>query len=122
MKKAFFFFLIIFCFIGCQTASVKNNKTSIINRSDEETAEDVSTALLSVAEALKGDVVDDEELRKIASDVRNDEQAKSAIESITNSKDGQVLRFKYSPATGKRYASHLEICPDTGVRLEWVED
>jgi len=113
MRKFFAVLFVLFYLIGCQTAK------PIV--SDNESIEDVQSALESVAEALAGKTLTEEEKKELADQIKNNPQAKSAIEAITNSMKGQKVRIKYSPTTGKRYSPDLEYDPETGEKLEWLE-
>jgi hypothetical protein len=91
-------------------------------KSLDESAEDVQRAVGAVAGALGGKAMSEEEVKRLAHDLRTDENAKTAVKSITAAMDPQQPgRVKYSPATGKRYAPHLEYDPETGVKLEYVK-
>ena len=111
MKRLGFFFLSLVFFSGCASTS---NVGSIPDRKETE------AAIESIAEAISGKELTEEDAKKLKDQIRNDPEAQSAIQAITNSVSGQQ-RFKYSPVTGKRYAPHMEIDPETGVKLEWVE-
>ncbi len=97
---------------GCQTVStVKSNR---------EAREEAQEALSAVAGALSGRSLTDEELKGLEKQIREDEEAQTAIQAITESVGGQAPIVKYCPVTGKRYASHMEICPEHHVSLEIV--
>ena len=88
--------------------------------SAEEDRKDVEGAIETIAEAISGKDMTEEEVDQLKDQLRNDSEAQSAIQAITDSVS-EKPRIKYSPATGKRYAPHMEVDPETGVKLEWVE-
>jgi len=98
--------------LGCQT-------TSQVQHSKENT-EDVREVLSAVAGALSGKKLSKEEIRNLEKQIRTDKEAQSAIQVITDSVGGKILQVKYCPVTGKRYASHIEICPEHQIQLEVV--
>ncbi len=58
---------------------------------------------------MSGKEMSDQDVDKLITDIQTDEEAQSAVNSITNSMDPQnQKRIKYSPATGKRYSPNLE--------------
>lgn len=109
-------FIFIFCSVllsGCQTMAPVQHKT--------ESREDVQEALSVVAGALSGKKLSEEELRDLVKQIRTDEDAQSAIQAITESVGGQAPVAKYCPVTGRRYAPHLEVCPEHNVELKTVD-
>lgn len=112
MKKFILALSLIFFLSGCQSARPMQK--------EGEAPEDVRRAVGSVVGGMSGRKMSDEDVDKLLKDVQNDKEAQSAINSITNSMDGQK-RIKYSPATGKRYSADLEYDPETGVKLEYVD-
>ncbi len=101
-----------FFLFGCQTTyQVQDSK------GDEE---NISEILSAVSGALSGKQLSAEELRNLEKQIRTDEDAQTAVQAITDSIGGKALQVKYCPVTGKRYASHLEICPEHQVSLEIV--
>jgi len=103
--------LSVFLF-GCQTTSKGRNSI--------ENTENIGEVLSAVAGALSGKQLSDEEMRNLEEQIRTDKEAQSAIEVITNSVGGKAPQVKYCPITGRRYASHIEICPEHQVQLEIV--
>jgi len=109
----FYSVLLMVYLCGCQsTSSIKTSN---------ETNQDVKEALGSIAEAISGKPLSDEEKQDLEAQIRKDKDAQRAVQSITESMDSTSKRLKYSPATGKRYAPHLTTDPETGVPLEWLE-
>lgn len=110
--------LILTCFVlpmvSCQTVRPSLNSN--------ENLEDVQQAIGTVAGALSGQPMSKEDVNKLMRDIRTNPDSRSAVESMATTMDPQNRgRVKYSPATGKRYAPHLEYDPETGVRLEYLE-
>jgi len=54
---------------------------------------------------------------EVVKQLRQDENARSAVETIAESLDSNKVMIKYSPATGKRYSADQEYDPETGVKL-----
>ncbi len=103
---------IVFFFSGCKTLSPA--------KSDAETRKEAREALSVVAGAISGKTLSDEDLRNLEKQIREDEGAQSAIQAITESVGGKAAVVKYCPVTGKRYAPHMEICPEHHILLEVV--
>lgn len=94
---------------GCQTAG-------------KESSAEMKQAVKTIAESVSGQELSDKDVNRLMKDLREDPEAQSAVTAIKGSISGeQAGRIKYSPATGKRYAPHLEYDPETGVKLEYVE-
>lgn len=110
-KYSFVTLLILFL-LGCQT-------TIQVQHSKENT-EDVGEVLSAVAGALSGKILSEEEIRNLEKQIRTDKEAQSAIQVITDSVGGKTPQVKYCPVTGKRYAPHIEICPQHQIKLEVV--
>ena len=103
----------LFVFLtGCQTAKPHMSK--------DETPEDVGEVLSAVAGAISGKTLSEDELKNLEHQIRTDEDAQSAITSITDSMGGNQPSVKYCPRTGKRYAAHLELCPEHQIELKIV--
>ena len=90
--------------------------------SQEETRKEVEAALKSVAEAISGNDLSEEDLKVLSKQLREDEDAQSAVEAITDAMSNAVRKVKYCPVDGKRYSPNLETCPDHGMPLKWVEE
>jgi len=99
-------------FFGCQTTSP--------GRNTKKDTEDVREILSTVVGALSGKPLSEEELHNLEKQIQSDEEAQSAIQAIADSVGGKATHVKYCPVTGKRYASHLEVCPEHQVQLEVV--
>lgn len=100
---------------GCSTA--------IPPMAEDETPEDVKSALGTVAGAIAGQgQLSDEELAELEQQLREDPEAQSAVQTITSSMSGTAARVKYCPQTGKRYAPRLDTCPIHNIPLESLEN
>lgn len=69
---------------------------------------------------MAGRELTEEEVEDVIKDIESDEEARSAVETISDFMSAPA-RIKYSPATGKRYSADLEFDPETGVKLEYVD-
>lgn len=98
---------------SCQTIKTKKHQLEYLNESQE--------AIGTIAEAVTGRPMTEEEKKALGDQLRRDPDAQSAVESIANS-ISEPVRMKYSPSTGKRYAPHLEYDPETGAQLLWLDD
>ncbi|MCA9394998.1 MAG: hypothetical protein H6756_09925 [Candidatus Omnitrophica bacterium] len=98
---------------GCET--VKNVERQ------REYLEETEVAVGVIAEAVTGQALSEEEKKELQEQIRNDPEAQSAVQAIADSHT-KPMRMKYSPATGKRYAGHLEVDPETGVKLLWLDE
>ena len=116
-EKAGKIFLIINLILmtGCQT--VHFSKTDQIKNEDEG-----REALRSVAGAVRGKPLTDEEVKDLSKQLKNDPQARSAVESITGSISEKQHAVKYCPVDGKRFASYLKECPQHHVPLKELDD
>lgn len=103
----------IFFFSGCQTIKAKKGQIEYLNESQE--------AIGSIAEAVTGKPLTEQEKKNLEKQLTQDPEAISAVESIANSVS-QPVRMKYSPITGKRYAGHLQVDPETGAKLLWLDE
>ncbi len=78
--------------------------------------------LESVASAMSGHEVNQQDLKKVVQDLKNDKDSRSAVESVSNSLGGQGLDVKYCPVNGKRFSARLKLCPQHNVPLLPVEN
>lgn len=100
-------------FAGCSTMQKVEDQREYLKETE--------TAVGAIAEAVTGQKLTDEERKRLEQQIRNDPDAQSAVQAIADSHT-KPMRMKYSPATGKRYAGHLEYDPETGVKLLWLDD
>lgn len=103
----------VFFLTGCATAQKVQRQ--------REYLEETEMAVGEIAEAVTGRELTEEEKKRLEDQIKNDPEAQSAMQAIADSHT-KPLRMKYSPATGKRYAGHLEVDPETGVKLLWLDD
>lgn len=87
------------------------------SKETKETTQEIESALSSVSEAISGQPLTDEQRKSLIRDLKNNKEAQSAVQAITDSMSGQKVKIKYSPVTGKRYAPNMEYDPETGVKL-----
>ncbi len=110
-------FIICVCTVvslsACGTIQKKKNQIEYLKESQE--------ALGTIAEAVTGMPLTEEEKKALEKQLRSDPEAQAAVESIANSLS-EPVRMKYSPVTGKRYAPHLDYDPETGAQLLWLDD
>ena len=93
---------------GCATSeSVKANK-------------EAQSALSSVAGAMSGRQLSDQEIRDLEKQIRTDKEAQTAIQAIAESLGLTAPLVKYCPVTGRRWAPHFDKCPEHHVPLEMV--
>ena len=120
MKRilATFIFCVYFC-TGCASVSSNTHKVSVEEKPISNQQDDV-TAVKSVIGAVSGQEINDSDLRDLGKQLKKDEEAKTAVEAISESMVNPGERVKYCPVTGKRYSSKLEKCPIHGVPLEEV--
>ncbi|MBP9855013.1 MAG: hypothetical protein KBD53_09125 [Candidatus Omnitrophica bacterium] len=116
MKKRYLYLSVvpvIFFLTGCHTIKSKKDQVEYLHESQE--------ALGSIAEAVTGKPLTEQEKKNLEKQLREDPEAIAAVESIANSVT-KPPRLKYSPVTGKRYAGNLEIDPETGAKLLWLDE
>ncbi|MBF0484736.1 MAG: hypothetical protein HQL25_08550 [Candidatus Omnitrophica bacterium] len=112
MFKNFILILLVVFICGCSVAGKPT--TNATNSKDAE------QTLTSVTSALAGKPVSEQDLRKLEKDLRNDPEARSAVNEVANSFNGEV-KVKYCPVDGKRFAPNIIECPIHHVPLKWVE-
>ena len=112
MSKLFYLSILCLFLTGCQSTQLAI--------SEEETPEDLKQAIGSVAEALSGEELSEEEVGELTNQIQNDPEAQAAIKSISDSFSEEV-RVKYNPQTGERFAPHLTHDPVTGVELKELD-
>jgi len=114
MKKVFLYLVFILFFGGgCQTTQSSSQQHNSLKDNQE--------AVEAIVEAITGKELSDSEKADLMKQLQKDKEAQSAIQAIADSLDSTKSRIKYSPATGKRYSPDLEVDPETGVKLEWVQ-
>jgi len=115
------FFCVLFVF-GCSTAqhNVGNNLSSTPPR--QETSQEAISAMKSVTSSISGEKISDEDLKSLDKELKKDEEAQSAVRTITDALSEKRVIIKYCPVTGKRYSPSLKKCPIHGVELIVVEE
>lgn len=115
MKNTVYTYLaiVVFFLTGCQTIKAKKGQLEYLEQSQE--------SIGSITEAVTGKPLTEEEKKNLEKQLTEDPEAISAVESIANTV-AQPARIKYSPVTGKRYAGHLEVDPETGAKLLWLDE
>lgn len=116
MRNLTFSILLVCTFIisGCATTQRSSSRKPTRKESIE--------TLKTVASAVSGKELTDDDVKDLGKQIRNDPEAKSAIESITQSVTGTNRVVKYCPLTGKRYASHIIVCPEHDVELKILDE
>ncbi len=105
----------IFILTACASTQKDASKSSDRREGDEV------KSIQAMVEAVSGKDVSQTDLLKLQKQVENDQAIKSAVESIGEAVKGKN-RSKYSPVTGKRYAPNVDVDPETGVPLKWVDE
>ncbi len=108
-------FLCLLVFVmGCKTLV----KTPLQN--DEESIGDVTTAVGSIAEAISGQDLTQEELDDFEKRLMHDKETQEVVGVITQTISSDQPIAKYCPVTGKRYAAKFDRCPEHNVELKPV--
>lgn len=113
-----YFQFLITIFISLSLQACQSTKTESIQ---ESSLQDEQEALQSVAGAITGSTVTEKDLKDVGRQVQRNPEARSAVESISSSLDSTNQKIKYCPETGERFAAHLEYCPGSETKLEWVQ-
>jgi hypothetical protein len=88
---------------------------------DGATGKEVDETIETIAEAITGKDFSQEEVQALKKQVVYDEEARSAVEKITNVMRGERIRVKICPETGERFSASLEYCPGTDIPLIEIE-
>ena len=113
MKNCIPLVTLIFVFCGCQTLS-QQQKPQLQKQAQQD--------LKSVAGSLSNKPLTEEEWKKLQDQVKNNPEAQTAVQSVTDSLQNKKVIIKYCPVDGKRFSSHLTICPEHHVLLEILKD
>ena len=97
---------------GCQT----NPQT----RNDLKADQVRLKTMRSVASALSGKEVTDEDFLRLGKQMRTNEEVKDAVESLANALTTST-KIQYCPIDGKRFAPAIKYCPQHHVELKEVE-
>jgi len=118
-------FIILFFFIGCSTTAKKGDHQQVDSSGQSveqpETIRQQIDALEKVAESISQQDLSPEQIKRAAKQIQKDPEAQTAVKAITNALQGQKIKAKYSPSTGRRYSADLEYDPETGEKLLSVE-
>lgn len=101
-------------------ASTRPQRQAASDQPTESTME-TESALRKVVGAVSGQEIDRDELRRLGREIQNDEEARSAVETISQTISGAVL-IKYCPVDGQRYGPEMELCPVHQVPLEILSE
>jgi len=108
--------------LGCSLTLILGAcATSSSIKGEGESNEDIKTAIGSIVEAVSNKDLSDEEKDKLTDQILGDKDAQEAIKAISDSMDIRSASVKYCPITGKRYASHMDVCPLHAVKLSVVQ-
>ncbi len=91
-----------------------------MKQSDRREGDDVKS-IQTMVEAVGGKNVSKNDLLKLQKQMENNQEIKSAVQAVGEAVKGKN-RSKYSPVTGKRYAPNMQVDPETGVPLKWVDE
>lgn len=113
--------LILIIFVGsCGTAAKNENVSNPQNQA--ESPQEVGSAMGAVVGSVTGKETSEQDLRKLEQQIRHDNEAQSAVESITGAMSGSAAAGKYCPVDGERYSSKFEKCPKHDVLLKNIEE
>lgn len=87
-----------------------------------ESQQEAVSAMEKVLGTVSGEKIDEKKLRELDREMKNDPQAKSAVETIANSVSGQGRVIKYCPVDGERYGPKFEECPVHHVVLKILSE
>jgi hypothetical protein len=105
---------------GC--ATTKNSPAVNSPKGQVESTKDVTEALEAVVGAVSGQDVNTSDLKGLIQDIRQDEETRSAVESISGALAQPAGRVHYCPVDGKRFSPKITTCPDHKVPLQWVDE
>jgi len=88
----------------------------------KDSSEETMAALQTIAGSMTGEELTEEDLHRLGQDIKNDEDAKSAVQGMTDLIKGEKSSIKYCPEDGKRYSAHLKYCPGTTILLKVLEE
>ena len=102
--------IVIVSFLGCATLKQKQSRE----------AEDMTTALQSVAGALAGQELTAEDIKSLKKEIQTNDETRHAVKEITDSLQ-QPAQVKYCPIDGQRYSAGLKLCPVHHVELKEIQ-
>lgn len=110
MRQVFAAIVLLSFLAGCQTQQPKPKAGA---------AETIS-ALTTVTSGLTNKPVTEADLRNVAQQASSDPQTRSALREINGALSPQHT-VKYCPLNGQRFSADMEYCPNSNVKLKWVE-
>ena len=102
-----------FFLTGCQTLKAQPSK---------EKTQEAQASLSTVAGALSGRHVSEDELRNLSRQIANNPETKEAVESVVGAVRKAPVVVKYCPVDGRHFASTVKRCPEHNVLLKVVEE
>ena len=105
-------FFLASSFVGCQTLRQSATDTGVSRREME--------ALKSAAKALSGREISDDDIYRLANQLKNNSEERSAVESVTKALTKKPVIY-YCPVDGERFSQSIKICPDHHVELMLLE-
>ena len=95
---------------GCSTTK---------GRLEQAQQHEAEESLRAVAESLSGKKLTQEDLKELDRRLKEDGEARSAVENISNAYHGEENRsMKFCPVDGQRFSSRLQFCPEHHVELK----
>ncbi len=116
MSRHGYLFLCVFIFLAGCTSTAHNAKT-VGPHAPGESQKDVISAMESVLGNVAGKPVSQKDLEKLNRAIQKDPEAKSAVQTITNSLRAEQV-VKFCPIDGERYSPKFENCPVHHVPLK----
>jgi hypothetical protein len=109
--------LLALLFAGCSTIP----KKPVAQANPSETVAQQLDAAQKVVGAMGNKEVSRQDLKALAVDMQKNADSRSAVQKIIGVTNEKPV-IKYSPVTGKHYSSDLEYDPETGAKLEVIEE
>ena len=100
------------CFFGCQSG-LQSDSGAAVSRKQMD-------ALKSAAKTLSGHEVTDDDIYRLADELKNNAENRSAAASVTDALTHRPVIY-YCPVDGKRFAASVKECPQHHVKLELLE-
>ena len=107
-----FTLIVLFFIYGCKT----------IPTHPQQKPQQVQKDLRTLTGALSHKPLTEEEWGNLQNQIKTNPQAKSAVQTITDTLGNKKLVVKYCPVDGKRFAQTLVNCPDHHVELKILEE
>lgn len=108
-----FTWLTILVFLSSMAGCATRQKDSA-RKVNQENLEDLRT----VAGAMAGKAITDDDLKKLNQQLKTDKDAQSAVSTLTNTLSGTKKVIKYCPVCGERFAASVKTCPTHNVELK----